>query len=411
MVDRYRHALGLDDADTCLSARWLDQDIILPRLLRCFVLLNRDMPASAGRFNILPLSAIRAHFITIDASVLHGILKDIGVVKCGYGAFAGVADAHWRSVMHIDRLTGKDRQFTGTVDSDGTSVCVHFTRPRVARDDAKDLSAAVGQDGNPYTRMLRQDDRVLGLDPGRKDIAHVGEVLPDGRFASYTLSRAQYYREAGICVANRQSATWNAGVRVAINALSGASPKGSCLLRFRVYVTVYLTHRTALWLEYLKDRWANQRLRLYGGKKRAFAHFYNRVADADHTKRRVVIAYGSAKFAASGRGEAAVPTTRAFKECAQRFVTAVVSEYLTTKKHYRTGQLLQLVRQKETGRQVRGLLWCGSTNSNGGKFINRDLNAALNIRLCLLSATRPEPLRYDPNRGPYRQTVGRVVRR
>jgi hypothetical protein len=40
---------------------------------------------------------------------------------------------------------------------------------------------------------------------------------------------------------------------------------------------------------------------------------------------------------------------------------------------------------------LRGLLWCVSTTKYGGKLINRDLNAALNIRRCLVDG-RPTEL-------------------
>ena len=55
----------------------------------------------------------------------------------------------------------------------------------------------------------------------------------------------------------------------------------------------------------------------YGGKKRVFANFFNKIKNGGDTSRRVVIAYGSAKFAPGGRNELSVPTTRAFKDCSK----------------------------------------------------------------------------------------------
>jgi hypothetical protein len=46
--------------------------------------------------------------------------------------------------------------------------------------------------------------------------------------------------------------------------------------------------------------------------------------------KRIVIAFGSAKFVLGGRNEVSVPTSRAFKECQMTFPTIVVDEFRTT---------------------------------------------------------------------------------
>ena len=63
---------------------------------------------------------------------------------------------------------------------------------------------------------------------------------------------------------------------------------------------------------------------------RVFANFFNKIKDFDKSK-PVKLAYGSAKFNPTGKGEVAVPTTGAFKECSYQFPMVLVDEYLTTK--------------------------------------------------------------------------------
>jgi len=46
-----------------------------------------------------------------------------------------------------------------------------------------------------------------------------------------------------------------------------------------------------------------------------------------------VVAYGTAKFAPDGRGEVAMPTSRAFEVCVQRFKAVPVDEFGTTMAH------------------------------------------------------------------------------
>ena len=45
-------------------------------------------------------------------------------------------------------------------------------------------------------------------------------------------------------------------------------------------------------------------MRLYGGKKRVFAKFFNGLVSKG---KKTVVAYGAAKFAPGGKGEMAVP--------------------------------------------------------------------------------------------------------
>jgi hypothetical protein len=83
----------------------------------------------------------------------------------------------------------------------------------------------------------------------------------------------------------------------------------------------------------------------------------------------------------AARGEPAVPTSRAFNECASRVDCRVVSEFRTTRTYHENGTLLEKVAvalsdpklagfqgPAEAGRRrvavVRGLLWCGSTSNN-----------------------------------------------
>ena len=175
------------------------------------------------------------------------------------------------------------------------------------------------------------------------------------------------------------------GVKAHIDALSTVSIKGCNLQSHAQYLVVFLAHSEELWHEYTRPRWARQRLRLYGGKKRVFARFFNHVQkslEAVTPGCKITIAYGSAKFAPGGRNEASVPTSRAYKECASRFNTLVISEFRSSKVYYYDNNVLQLISVRLPGpfRSLRGSLWSVEQT----EFVSRDLNAALNIRRNLL---------------------------
>jgi hypothetical protein len=156
------------------------------------------------------------------------------------------------------------------------------------------------------------------------------------------------------------------------------------------FLAAYFLHQQSLWREYLAPKWSRQRLSLYGGKKRTFAKFFNKVET--ETKKRIpdcdkiVIAYGSAKFAPGGTNELSVPTSRAHKECATRFTTVVTPEFRSSKISYTNDSVLQLIANKpsKNKQSFRGLLW----DVPAQRFVSRDLNGALNIRRMLLEVPR-----------------------
>ena len=130
---------------------------------------------------------------------------------------------------------------------------------------------------------------------------------------------------------------------------------------------------------------------------------------ADDPSKRVVIAYGAAKFAPGGKGEISVPTDRAYKECKNKFLTIPVDEFRTTNVANEDDSMLRMVKRKDLGKCVRGLLWYDSPRCS--KFLDRDLNAALNIRRCVTSPVRPLALvRSNPALRPIPKGYGIVIK-
>ena len=78
-----------------------------------------------------------------------------------------------------------------------------------------------------------------------------------------------------------------------------------------------------------------------------------------------------------------------------RFPIIVVDEFRTTRVHHEDDSILEYIRRRDTNKELRGLLWCSSTNNS--KFVNRDLNAAINIRRCAMAQIRPLSLQRITN--------------
>jgi hypothetical protein len=309
-------------------------------------------------------------------------------------------DEHWNSVFAISRLQGKDCTFGHSIKTDGVSMCMHFERPKttvIDHDDGEDQNAVGAYVTDP-------NDVVFGNDPGRINIYYMATVLPDGTAKTYVLTRRQYYNDSGVFTARRHSEHWNFGIKHHLDALSTVSSKGCDVLDHEVYLEVFFAHERGLWDEYVRPRWARQRLSLYGGKKRVFARFFNKIKTA-FPGRNVVIAYGSAKFAPGGKGELSVPTSRAYKECATRVTTVPTGEFRTSKVYNVDDSVLQLVARKDRPmRAFRGVLWSVTTR----RFVSRDRNAALNIRRCLFN--RPDILKQNLATGKLVQAIVKRVK-
>lgn len=364
-----RRILGLDEG-VKLEEKWLKKKENLPGVLRFFVHASRRLvQVEKPTFALLPVCRVRSHFLTLDAHSMYGVMRDGDAIPWEQSAKEYVG-AHKEVVRRVFKVPNK-KGFTGTLETDGVSVCFHFSKPK-----------REGGHAPAPTPELHATGRVVGIDPGRTNIFTAAEILEDGSIRSLALSRSQYYKESGMTKSRGHTEHWNSHIQKELTKLSRVSPKSPSVEGFRKYLEVFFEVERKLWGEYTRRRWARQRLALYGGKKRTFARFLNRLEDG----KTLTLAYGAAQFDPGGKGEVSVPTTRAFKECAARFRTVLVDEFRTTRVSWKDDSVLEPVGRRDLRVAVRGLYRCCSTEGN--KFVDRDVNAALNIRRC---AVGPRP--------------------
>lgn len=395
-IDLQRRVLGIDEGEI-INTEWIKKKDNLENILRYFVFANRYLKAKGTKlFKVSPIATIKRHYITIDASVLYGIMKECSLVSCNLKTFEGIAKEQWMSILKVEKLQGKNNVFTGTVQTDGVSMCVHFQRPKTVLDESLKMK---GKKGGQYLAqneniVIGDGDRVIAIDPGRTNIIYAVEII-DGHPKVYILTRNHYYAESGIFKARKQTEKWIKGIKNELDTLSRLSIKDISMSSFNEYVVAYTEHYDALWTELSQTKWSRQRLRLYAGKQRVVETFFNRMkyGDGNQKGKRIVLAYGTGCNVSSGKYELSVPVTRIFKMCLQRFLVKMTDEYRSTKVSYEDDSILENVVRKDTNQKLRGLLWCSSTNIN--KFVNRDFNAAMNILRCATSAERPQSLTHD----------------
>jgi hypothetical protein len=410
--------LNADAPNTNLNDWWAKQH--REDILRYYIHLNRFRATNNLKlFDIAPVCRIKTHFITIDSDVLYGIMRDARLItsSCTKPVFQALHSAHWQSFFEYDSLRARDQKFTGTIETDGVAACVHFLRPK--RLDTSSQKLCTQKHGKQVLNLLTISDskRYVAVDGGRRNIMTMAEKVPDGdsgdtKYVQWVLTREQYYKESGIVQARRLSEDWQRRppVKEALLALANTSTKGVDLAAHEAHMETYRQQYHTLWLEYIHPRWAQQRMRLFGGKKRVFAEFFNSVQARDPSK-EIVVGYGSAKFAPGGKGEVSVPVCRAYKECSYRFQTLTIDEFRTTMVHHEDDSILkQVARRDDRTKKSRDLLWCESTSpERTSKFVSRDFNAAINILRCLTLPIRPLALTRVQGQTPLAYVVGKLI--
>ncbi|KAJ9510561.1 hypothetical protein QJQ45_027449 [Haematococcus lacustris] len=82
-------------------------------------------------FTLTPMARVGVYFIKVDSRVLHGVCKQLGLTKEPRAAFTSepALSHHWARWFNTKKLRNKGFAFERLVDTDGVSVCVHYTRP------------------------------------------------------------------------------------------------------------------------------------------------------------------------------------------------------------------------------------------------------------------------------------------
>ena len=363
-----------------ISKTWIEHhvELVLSYLYKLLCYFEQNGMRS---YDIVPIHKIQRHHIQLDTTALFYIMKEcrlldtemvgitIGQMKKN---FLDNRQHYWNMCFNIPK---SKKEFGCTVTTNGQSMsflyktstpAVHFEPKRkkiYVKPNIPDVS----------------EIKVLGIDPGRVNI----QYATDGE-KHWKLSRKQYYSEAGLYRAIRNSNRWNREIEVELNLLSQVSTKTSNFQESVEHVRMLSTVFVAIWGNYSKTRWNQQRFRTYCGKKSCLDRFYSHIDTFDN-RQQTIIAYGAATFPSSGKNEISVPTTSAYKACRRHFKEVVlVDEYMTSQtcRHcLKTRGIFSKVEgcwPKNRGFPARGLRRC--TNTECHRLVNRDFNSACLIR-------------------------------
>ncbi|KAJ9508465.1 hypothetical protein QJQ45_011996 [Haematococcus lacustris] len=240
-------------------------------------------------------------------------------------------------VRHTKMLRNKGFAFERLVNTDGVSVCVHYTRPlppppappTAASSSSSRPSAAAAAAhavGLPHigrgiaeTRefVFDPDTQVgVGIDPGVTQAVSAasgvwdpqsGQLMAD-QLRRWKLTKGQVKHASGLNNARRDTERWLAPIKPHLQHLAAASSAGTSLEANLKHITVTLATWDAVWEVYLDPKWARQRLRLYGAQDRALEQFFNKLKEdmAEVSMKRngcdkqLVVFFGAATIGTGG---------------------------------------------------------------------------------------------------------------
>ncbi|KAJ9525382.1 hypothetical protein QJQ45_003227 [Haematococcus lacustris] len=244
-----------------------------------------------------------------------GVCKQLGLTKETRAAFTSepALSHHWARWFNTNKLRNKEFHFERLVDTDGVSVCVHYTRPlppppapppAASRSTTSSRQSAVAAAahavGLPHIGRGIAEVREFVFDPDTQ----IGVGIDPGVTQAVSAASGVWDPTTGQLLAD-QLRRWKLTKG---EHLAAASSAGTSLEANLKHITVTLATWDAVWEVYLDPKWARQRLRLYGAQDRALEQFFNKLEEgmAELSMKRhgcakqLVVFFGAATIGTAG---------------------------------------------------------------------------------------------------------------
>ncbi|KAJ9516324.1 hypothetical protein QJQ45_001051 [Haematococcus lacustris] len=266
-------------------------------------------------FTLTPMARVGVHFIKVDSRVLHGVCRQLGLTKETRAAFTSepALSHHWARWFNTNKLRNQGFAFERLVDTDGVSVCVHYTRPLPPPPAPPPAASSSSTSSRPSAAAAAA--HAVGLLHIGRGIAEMREFVfdPDtqigvgidpGVTQAVSAASGVWDPQSGQLMAD-QLRRWKLTKG---QHLAAASSAGTSLEANLKHITVTLATWDAVWEVYLDPKWARQRLRLYGAQDRALKQFFNKLEEKmaelsmerhNHAKQLVVF-FGAASIGTAG---------------------------------------------------------------------------------------------------------------
>ncbi|KAJ9506609.1 hypothetical protein QJQ45_003997 [Haematococcus lacustris] len=183
---------------------------------------------------------------------------------------------HWARWFNTGELRNKEFASERTVDTDGVSVCVHYTcplppppaPPPAASSNSRPSAAAAAAHavGLPHIGKGIAEQRDFVFDSATQ----IGVGIDPGVTQAVSAVSAAWHPKSGQLVADKPG-------RVEADQGPAASSAGTSLVANLMHISVTLATWAAVWEVYLDPMWARQRLGLYRAQDRGLEQFFKKL--------------------------------------------------------------------------------------------------------------------------------------
>ena len=186
------------------------------------ILRDIEKSPEIRRFALVPLHSIGRKFVSIDKTVLYGILCNAGVInkETKIKDFMKESDEYYKSTFQgYEKLAPKGFSFSGTIQTDGVSMCIHYKK--IGSQKTKYSRNVISSCPLPVTKRQRVTNSVfplpvlespdmIGIDPGKSNIVYAVRKNSEGdHVGTHILTRQDYYMKSGINWANCKCQKWH----------------------------------------------------------------------------------------------------------------------------------------------------------------------------------------------------------
>ncbi|KAJ9514019.1 hypothetical protein QJQ45_021094 [Haematococcus lacustris] len=267
-------------------------------------------------FTLTPLARAGVHFVKVDSRVLHGVCQQLGLTRETAKEFTAepARSNQWDRWFSTGKLANQGFEFERTVETDGVSVCVHYTRPLPPPPAPPSAAGPSSSNSSPAAApgaaavaahelglprigkglaeqrefVFKPDTQIgVGIDPGVTQAVSAasgvwdpqsGQLMAD-QLRRWKLTKGEVKHGSGLNNARRDTERWLAPIKPHLQHLAAASSAGTSLEANLKHITVTLATWDAVWEVYLDPKWAEQRLRLYGAQDRTLEQFFKKLEE------------------------------------------------------------------------------------------------------------------------------------
>ena len=354
-------------------------------------------------FSMLPTKrGFRASHITICSSALRDLLRSADIRD---EDFMERKRHYWSALFEVEKFERGGRTFGCQMQLDGKAVSILMTRPKARppvpqQQDHKKKKLKKSEDPAYDCQELQLDsyDRVLGLDPGRRDLF----VAVDGDGDVTRCSAKRFYHEAGYTRTQRTMMTWlDRDPEVKSWLRSATSAKTASVHCFKEHLRCLLPRVDRLLGFHHDKKFRDKRFTRYCGSRRVMQRLCKEIMGP--SGQRTLVGFGDWSNQDAGgliKKSPSGPVLGLRRELSKRCTVRLVDEFRTSKLCRWCHECTRNMRRKVptpitpgespggfTHTQVHAVLHCG-TNGCRGTTMNRDVNGASNILQCFLSVVR-----------------------